>query len=144
MTIAPGLMRTGSYLNASFKGDPERESRWFGVSASLPGITMSGERAARQIVAATKRGQAERILTTPASLLARFHGLFPGATADLLGLVNRLLLPDPGNRKQARRGSETSSLKSPAMNALTTLGRSAARRFLQPQDGRNQSGVMLS
>lgn len=133
-TIAPGLMRTGSYLNASFKGDAERESRWFGVSASLPGITMSGERAARQIVAAAKRGQAVRILTTPASLLARFHGLFPGATADLLGLVNRLLLPDPGTGKQARRGLETSSLKSPAMNALTALGRSAARRFLQPQE----------
>src|SRR5689334_20889000 len=59
VTIAPGLMRTGSYLNASFRGDTDSESAWFSVSSSLPGITIEGSRAARQIVTATARGDAE-------------------------------------------------------------------------------------
>ena len=33
VTIAPGLMRTGSYLNADFKGDPRRKPPG---SASVP------------------------------------------------------------------------------------------------------------
>lgn len=131
VTIAPGLMRTGSFLNAWFKGDQERESAWFGLSSSLPGISMSCDRAARQIVAATARGDAEKILTTPASLVARFHGLFPGATADILGLVDRLILPS-GGPSGSLRGSQTRSLQSPLMTAATVLGRIAARRFLQP------------
>src|SRR5581483_2405495 len=63
ITIAPGLMRTGSFLNAEFKGDDEREAAWFSVSASLPGPSMSAVRAARQIISATKRGTAEKILS---------------------------------------------------------------------------------
>src|SRR5262249_22594303 len=35
-TIVPGLMRTGSFLNASFKGQREREFAPFSVLASLP------------------------------------------------------------------------------------------------------------
>lgn len=132
VTIAPGLMRTGSYLNALFKGDQERESAWFGLSASMPLITMSGKHAARQIVAATKRGQAEKILTAPASALARFHGLFPGATTGILGLVNRMILPAPAhNGRELKRGAETRSLRSPVLTTLTVLGRLAARRFHQ-------------
>ncbi len=132
-TIVPGLMRTGSYLNAFFKGDANRESRWFALSASLPGMTISGERAARQIVAATRQGRAERVLTTPAAVLALFHGLFPGVTADVLGLAGRLLLPQPVGGTEAWKGADTQSLRSPSMKALTTLGRAAARRHLQPQ-----------
>ena len=86
-TIAPGLMRTGSYLNALFSTDAD--SAWFGVGAAMPGLTMSARRAARQIVMATRRGEAERVLSTQANLLARFHGLFPGATSDMLSVVER-------------------------------------------------------
>src|ERR1051326_3855437 len=88
ISIAPGLMRTGSYVNAVFKGDSEREATWFSLSSSLPGMTISAERAAKQILASVRSGRAERILTTQANLLARFHGMFPGLTTDLLGLAN--------------------------------------------------------
>ena len=136
VTIAPGLMRTGSYLNALFKGDQEREAAWFSLGATLPGISMSASRAARQIIEAARRGEAERILSAPANLLARFHGLFPGATADLLGLVNRLILP-AGTGKGVKRGQDASILERPWMKALTVLGRVAAQRFLeQRQEGR--------
>ena len=130
ITIAPGLMRTGSHVNASFKGDREHEALWFSLGATLPGISMSAERAARQIVEATRRGDAEKILGTPANLLARLHALFPGSTADILGWVNRIMLPG-GTDKGRRRGRETGVLSTPLMTALTVLGRRAARRLLQ-------------
>src|SRR4051812_33379596 len=130
VTIAPGLMRTGSYLNADFKGDAEKESAWFGISSSMPGLTMSGERAARQIADATSRGTAEKVLTTPANLLARAHGVAPGLTAEILGVIDHLL--PAGQSKTHTRGHETRSLRTPVMAALTLLGRMAAKRFLQP------------
>ncbi|MCX6049064.1 MAG: SDR family NAD(P)-dependent oxidoreductase [Chloroflexi bacterium] len=90
-TIVPGLMRTGSHLNALFKGQQQAEFTWFSLGATLPLISMDAERAARQIVDATKRGEAERVLSIPATVLASFHGLFPGLTSELLGLVNAAL-----------------------------------------------------
>lgn len=131
VTIAPGLMRTGSYLNADFKGDAEKESAWFSVSSSLPGLTIAGERAARQIADATARGTAEKILTTQANVLAKAHGVAPGLTAQALALVNQWLLPE-GQGKSSRRGHEMQTLQSPLMMAATFFGRMAAKRFLQP------------
>jgi len=43
-TIAPGLMRTGSYNAAEFKGQREAESTWFSLGASLPPMSMDGNR----------------------------------------------------------------------------------------------------
>ena len=133
VTIAPGLMRTGSYLNAFFKGDSEKEAAWFAAGASLPLLTISGRRAARQIVHAVKRGEPEKVLTAPANALARIHGLFPGATAEILGAVGRLILPEASDRKRRKRGSEARSVRTPLMTGLTLLGRIAARKLLQPQ-----------
>jgi short-subunit dehydrogenase len=129
-TIAPGLMRTGSALNAYFKGRAEREYQLFSVVGSLPFISMDAERAARQIVQATKRGEAERILSIPAVLLARFHGLFPGLLANLLGLANRLLPGPDGAVQLQHRGMELQERsRSDLHRTLTTWNRDAAHRF---------------
>ncbi len=130
-TIAPGLMRTGSYNAAEFKGDHEAESAWFSVSSSMPGMSMDAGRAARQIVSAVKRGDAEKVLTTPASLIAKLHGVAPGLTEDLMGLVGGLVLPKPGQNRHSKPGWSLPNLKSPKMRALLMLGRIAARRLNQ-------------
>ncbi len=130
-TIAPGLMRTGSYNAAEFKGDHEAESAWFGVSSSMPGITMDAGRAARQIVSAVKRGDAEKILTTPANLMAKLHGVAPGLSQDLLGAIGGLLLPVATRDRHSKPGWSLPNLKSAKMRALLTLGRMAARRLNQ-------------
>jgi NAD(P)-dependent dehydrogenase (short-subunit alcohol dehydrogenase family) len=133
VTAVPGLMRTGSYLNATFKGDTEAESTWFALGATLPGVSMDAERAARQIVRAAKRGDSEVILSAPAWLLARLHGLFPGLTTDALRLVNQVLLPAPeGDSQNVVRGHEALAREqSPVLRTLTRLGRAAADRFHQ-------------
>ncbi len=133
-TICPGLMRTGSHLNAYFKDGDEREFALFGPMGTLPPFSMDAERAAKQIVRALKRGDAERTLGIPATLAARFNGLFPGLTADLLGLVNRLLPDAPGDGMAGTfrqdRGLEIQErMQSPLFEKLTGWGISAARRF---------------
>lgn len=94
-TIAPGLMRTGSPPNAWFKGKHDEEYTWFSLSDNLPATSISARRAAKTIVAATRRGAAEVILSPQAKLLAWFHGLLPGTTSDILALIDRFL-PAPG------------------------------------------------
>jgi short-subunit dehydrogenase len=129
VTIAPGLMRTGSYLNVLFKGAEEGEAGWFSASASIPGVSMSAKRAARQILSAVEHGRAERILSTPANILARMHGMFPELTLAILGVVNGLL---PHGSKREELGAESPLLERPWMRAVTALGRRAAEQYLQP------------
>lgn len=130
-TVIPGLMRTGSYLNAYFKGQHEKEFYWFGLASNLPLFSMDAERAARQIVQAVKRRDVEVILGLQANLLAKFHGIFPGLTMLLSGLVRQWILP-PGTDPSKKRGiSIQEQLQSPLFDLLTSWGRSAGRRFNQ-------------
>ena len=123
-TVCPGLMRTGSARNAEFKGQHRAEFAWFSLSAALPVTSMKAERAARQIVSACKRGDAEVILSIQAQAAAIFHGIIPGLTADGLGLVNELL-PGPGGiGEQTAKGKKSSSVISPSI--LTRLNDKAA------------------
>jgi short-subunit dehydrogenase len=128
VTVVPGLMRTGSPVNAFFKGKHRAEHTWFTLSDSLPLVTsMSARRAARQIVNATRRGDAEIILTPQAQLAARFHGLFPGTTTEILGLMNRLLPDGVGSERVIGKESETAASRS----FLTALNQRAARDYHQ-------------
>lgn len=132
--IAPGLLRTGSYFQAQFKGDQPKEFAWFGLGDSLPGGSISAERAAREIVTATRRGDAERVLSLPARLLSLLHGVAPGATTRLLTLVNNTLLPPPSSSPEGqitRTGHEAAPdvPARPLFEALTGLGQAAAKRL---------------
>lgn len=135
-TVCPGLMRTGSPRNAIFKGKHRAEYAWFSISDALPVSAMKAERAARQIIAACKRGDAEVVLSIQAELAVKFHGLFPGLTADLLGLINYLLPGAGGIGKRRAKGKDSQSSWSPSL--LTVLNEAAARQnneFAGPEAG---------
>lgn len=127
-TVAPGLLRTGSHINTIMKGDKHQaEYTWFTLMDTLPVTSISARRAARQIVDATRRGSPQLVITTQAQLLARFHGLFPGLTADILGLVNRFLPPGEGAGTSAHIGSESETAITQSF--LTLLGQRAVRAY---------------
>lgn len=133
-TVTPGLMRTGSHLQAFFKGQPEKEFVFFSLLASLPFMSMSAERAAQQIVAAVQRGDAEITLTLPAQLLSRIHGLWPGLTTRLWGTFNSLLLPGEGAvRDRGVRGQEVMaqipSQRRKVLDLLLVQGQRAAEEY---------------
>jgi NAD(P)-dependent dehydrogenase (short-subunit alcohol dehydrogenase family) len=136
-TICPGLMRTGSPRNATFKGRHHAEYAWFSISDSLPMLTVSAEKAARRIVSACQRGEAEAIFPIQAKLAALADAIAPELVADLLGLVNRLL-PEPGGVGSERmKGSESFSSLSPSW--LTTLGDRAAHRYNEVLNARDDT-----
>jgi short-subunit dehydrogenase len=124
-TVCPGLMRTGSARNATFKGRHQAEYAWFAIGDALPLTSMDAGRAARRIVEACRYGEAEVILSVQAKAAVLFHDLFPGLTADINGLFNRLL-PDAGSDgRVARLGKQSGSKWAPSW--LTTLNDRAAR-----------------
>jgi NAD(P)-dependent dehydrogenase (short-subunit alcohol dehydrogenase family) len=129
-TVAPGLMRTGSFLNAYFKGDKSKEFTWFSVGDNLPVLSIDADQAARLIVQAAKRGKAERTLTTAAMLLERFHGLFPGLTSQILSLVNRFILPPAktASDDQSRGMVIWARMRSSLLDKLLAWGRDAGER----------------
>ena len=133
-TVVPGLMRTGSHLQARFTGQAGKEFTWFALGASLPLVSMDAERAARQIIGAVRQRRPEIILTPAAKLVSRVGGLAPGLTSEILHLVQRLALPAAPS--QAARNGEPvpgydldPTLPRKAFDRLTTLGRAAATRF---------------
>lgn len=126
-TVCPGLMRTGSPRNATFKGQHRAEHAWFAVSDALPVTSIKAERAAKQIIEACKRGQAELIISTQAIMAVKCRALFPEATADILALANRMLpAPGGGIGRKKLKGKDSESALAPSI--LTTLSDWAARR----------------
>jgi short-subunit dehydrogenase len=123
-TVCPGLMRTGSPVNALFKGQNEKEYAWFSLGDSLPFTSINAERAAEQIIEAARRGDAELIISIQAQLAAKFYGLFPELAAEIGGFVNQLLPSAGGIGKAQTRGVDSKSWLSPSV--LTVLSDKAA------------------
>jgi NAD(P)-dependent dehydrogenase (short-subunit alcohol dehydrogenase family) len=125
-TVVPNLMRTGSPRNADFKGDHEKEYAWFTFTDSLPGASISAERAARQIVRACQNGENEVVIGLPAKLAVLANGVAPGLISDLLAAGNEWLLPRAtGSETGRRKGNEGGSRVT--QRGLTSLTRAAER-----------------
>lgn len=134
-TVVPGLMRTGSHVNATFTGQQGREYTWFSLGASLPLVSMDAERAARRIVAGVLRGRREILLSPMTKIATRVHGLAPSTTIALMGVMARVL-PQDTDRRPARPNLRLVSGKtadaqvdSTLLRKATVLGRKAAARF---------------
>ncbi len=95
-TVCPGLMRTGSHRQAAFKGRHEEEYRWFALGNALPGLSMSAESAARQILRGVALGDAEIVLGLPAQLAVLARAVAPGLVSALAAAADRLVLPEAG------------------------------------------------
>jgi NAD(P)-dependent dehydrogenase (short-subunit alcohol dehydrogenase family) len=135
-TVCPGLMRTGSPRNALFKGQHRAEYAWFSISDAMPFVTMSAERAARQILTACRYGRAKITLSLPAKAAVLMNAIAPALTAELARIAASIL-PQPGGiGRNSAKGHDSESSWSPSM--LTTLNERAAARnneFIPSCDG---------
>src|SRR5438309_5151974 len=110
-TVAPGMMRIGSHVNAKFKGNHDVEFAWFAASAGAPLISMNADRAARKILAACRRGQPSLTLTFAARGAIFGNALFPNLTGYMMRFVNQFLpKPSGAEGNQLRAGSEVRRL----------------------------------
>jgi len=130
-TVIPGLMRTGSHVNASFKGRHVAESNWFGAAASLPLLSLNAEHAARLAVKAICAGKTETMLGVPSQILSRAQTLLPGLTAEVLRFCNALL-PEAGGGHSMQTGRDLDNRHGSLYRLLTTLGKRAGQRLNQP------------
>ena len=125
-TIVPGLIRTGSHIQAKFFGNAAREYAWFAPAASLPLLSMDAERTAKIVVKAVLAGK-PFVSTTPLTWLAiRFRGLAPATTTRMMKLVTRLLPAATGDSATMPGSAVRDGLDSPIVDALTRLGDRAA------------------
>lgn len=129
-TVVPGLMRTGSHVAAEAVGQPEKEFAWFAPAASMPGISIDAERAAKRIVDGVLGGRARVTLTPLAWLAVRARGLAPGTTARLAGVVDSML-PGPGERRRATGRDVEDTGVARLVRPLTVLGDRARGRTNQ-------------
>lgn len=119
-TVFPGLMRTGSPVNAMFKGQRPQEYAWFAISDSLPLASISPERAAQQIIRACRYGDAELIITVQAKMAVLARTAAPELFAEAMALINRLLPgPSARNGDVAREGRESESEAAGPSSPLT-------------------------
>ncbi len=113
-TVAPGMMRSGSHVNAQFKGRHADEFAWFATANAMPGLSMKVERAAAKILDACRRGQPALTLTLAAQAGVIGNAVFPNLTARALNLTARLLpkaTDSAGDQMQS--GAESRSTRNP-------------------------------
>jgi NAD(P)-dependent dehydrogenase (short-subunit alcohol dehydrogenase family) len=120
-TVCPGLMRTGSPINATFKGRHPQEFAWFAIADSLPVATIDATRAAHQILGACRRGDAELVITLPAKLAILARTIAPELFATAMSMINRLLPPPTGaDGDRTRLGRESQSDLAPSKLTVST------------------------
>jgi NAD(P)-dependent dehydrogenase (short-subunit alcohol dehydrogenase family) len=134
-TVCPGLMRTGSHINALFKGKNKIEYALFSLMDATPLTSIKAERAARQILSACRRGDAELTITVQAQAAAKINALFPELVAEINGLVSRLLPSGAGGiGTRLAPGKESASFASPSILTALADNASARNNELKPNE----------
>lgn len=127
LTVVPGLMRTGSYLNAEFAGEAKQEFAWFGILGNLPGLSVAARQAATSICRAIETQRYTCTISLPAKLLIASETLFPETARSVSAAVNRLL--PGGSAHETASGKQLNLRFGKIFQVLTALGRRAALSF---------------
>jgi len=131
-SIVPGLTITGSPDHAVFKGRNRAEYAWFTLSDANPLLSVSADTAARRILQAIRRNEAQAVIGATAKLAALLNAAVPQTTAALLAFAARLLPGLGGIGSERRTGAPSHSAWT--QNPLTWLNRAAAERNNQNND----------
>ncbi|MFE4546410.1 SDR family NAD(P)-dependent oxidoreductase [Streptomyces sp. NPDC056785] len=128
-TVHPGLMRTGSHLQAEFGGQSSKEFAWFSALAGTPVLSMDAERAAERIVQALERRRTRVVLTPAARAAGLAHGLAPATVTRLSGLASRLLPPAPSGAGSADGAGADSIEQGHSINRTASTWTEKVRRL---------------
>ncbi len=90
-TIIPGLMRTGSYVNALFQKGNRKEFKLFSAMSTAPLVTISTDKAVREIISAIKKKSIFKILGLPAKIIHHLHHFFPETIIRMYALVEKYI-----------------------------------------------------
>lgn len=90
-TVYPTLMRTGSPIQAVFKGNSKKEFSWFANADVFPGFSISADQAAEKIIEASRERKSELIPTFIGNFRVFIGTLFPEVMLSVMGFMNRLM-----------------------------------------------------
>ena len=127
LTVVPGLMRTGSYLNAQFAGEAKHEFAWFGLLGNLPGFSVAADYAAECIRRAIAAQQYTCTISLPTKFLIASETLLPEATRTICTVVNQVL--PRGTAEDSISGKTLNPQFGKMYTALTMLGKRAAAKL---------------
>ena len=126
-TIVPGLMRTGSYINATFPVDSKSEFKIFSFLSSTPGITLNPRRVASSIIQATREKKAYQIIGLQTKTLITLHHLFPNLTNQVFSMGVRLL-PQKKNTQHETGESITNRYSNAEVDFSSRFGHLAQQK----------------
>ena len=127
LTVIPGLMRTGSHVRATFKGNAAREYTWFAAAATTPLVSIDANVAAKRIVRAIRQKRTRLVLTPGARVAARLHDLLPELFTVAFEIAGALLPKAPERPTEA----EGRALQSKGPKALERRTRTLVARHAQ-------------
>jgi hypothetical protein len=90
-------------VHAKTKGHAEREFAWFSFLATNPIFAINADRAARQIIEASRKRSSELVITTQANLAVMAQSIVPGVVARMSAIVAGFLPKpvDAGDKRAA-------------------------------------------
>jgi short-subunit dehydrogenase len=105
-TAFPLPMRTGSPIQAVFKGDHEKEFKWFETIDNLPLLSIGADEAAKKILDGLSDGKTEVLLAPVAKVRNIFAAIFPETFNRFMAFVAGRL--PKGDSKVHKTGYESS------------------------------------
>jgi hypothetical protein len=127
-TVCPGLMRTGSHMNALYKGKHQTEFSLFSAVLAQPWVSTTAPSAAQQIVDACRHGSPLLVITPQAQLLVALNTVTPGWLATIMKLAVRVLPgPTDAGGDQIKTGWQSRTALAPS--PLTYLADRASDEF---------------
>jgi short-subunit dehydrogenase len=132
-TVFPGLMRTGSVIQAVVKGNHEKEFAWFAAGDSVPLVSVSARYAARRILAGIRDGDAEVVFPVTMRLAELARAAFPELFALTMREAARFF-PE-GDSTERRTGAESRNWlhAQPWFGPLRLLSEKAQKEFNQTE-----------
>jgi NAD(P)-dependent dehydrogenase (short-subunit alcohol dehydrogenase family) len=124
-TVVPNLMRTGSPVNADFKGDYQKEYAWFKHADSNPVLSQNPDKTAERIIEAIEYGESEVTLSLTGKIASVVKGFAPGWVNLLMGVANTFLPEAVTGNNQSVKGwqAESKLSKGPISNLTDRAAR---------------------
>lgn len=132
-TVYPTVMRTGSPIQAVFKGDSRKEFEWFANADVFPGLSSDVSEVAEKIVEASRERKSELIPFIPAKFRMLLGTVFPELALFAMGLVNRLL--PQGQSLMYRTGAQCLTDKTYLTENMKKSAEKAEEEWNQKQKG---------
>ncbi len=103
-TVYPALLRTGSPIQAVFKGEAKKEFSWFANADVFPGLSLDADIAAIKIIQASRERRTELIPSFVGRARMFTGALFPELMNYTMSFINRLM--PTGTLGQYRTGAQ--------------------------------------